>query len=211
MVEHWSSESLDTANENPAEPPISDAELTALALKDPPPDDFRESETNQENPLSERSGTPIVWLVAFLVIGLIGVRFLYAPKIQSYEIARQRSPDGIGDAILMEVPQDAAGSHSYRVCMQRPSGIKLAPINCREVAFLGGVSGDSGSQPVTLVWNTSSQLEIRYVNATSIHVYQPVFTWGSARSPARIARSRAILIRVVQAERKGGKLPAEPR
>jgi hypothetical protein len=211
MVEHWSSESLDAANGNPAEPTISDAELTALALKDPPPDDFRGSETNQENPLSERSGTGIVWLVAFLVVGLPGARFLYAPKIRSYEIARQRSPDGIGDAILREVPQDAAGSHSYRVCMQRPSGIKLASMNCREVAFLGGVSSDSGSRPVTLIWNTSSQLEIHYVTATSIHVYQPVFTWGSARSPARIARSRAILIQAVQTGRKDGELPAETR
>ena len=85
MVEHWSSESLDAANGSPAEPPISDAELTALALKDPPPDDFRGSGTKQESPLSERSGAPIFWLVALLVIGLLGALFLYIPKIQSHE------------------------------------------------------------------------------------------------------------------------------
>jgi hypothetical protein len=211
MVEHWSSESLDAAKEDPAEPPISEAELTALALKEPPPDDFRGSGTKQENPLSEPSGAPVFWLVVFIVLGLLGALFLYVPKIQSYEIARQPSPDGMGDAILMEVPRDAAGSHSYRVCMQRPGGIKLAPINCREVAFLGGVSGGNGSLPVRLIWNGSSLLEIRYVNATSVHVYQPVFTWGSARSPTRIASRRAILIQPVQIGRKDWQLPPEHR
>jgi hypothetical protein len=209
MVEQRTPESSDASNGRPAEPPISDEELAALALKDPPPDDFRGSEAMQVSPFSEPSGTRVVWLIAFLAIGLLGALFVYVPRIQSHEIARQRSPDGAGDAVLIEVPRDAAGFHSYRVCMRQVTGLSPALANCREVAYLGGVSGEGGSPPVTLIWTTSSQLEIRYVNATSIHVYQPVFTWGSARYPARMG-GPAILIKPVQIGRNDGKLPAEP-
>ena len=198
MVEHRSPEPLDVADANSPEPPLSEAELTALALRDPPPGELAGSEAKQESPLSERSGTGIFWLIGFLVIGVVGALFAYSPKTESHEVARQRSPDGVGDAVLMEFTHDAAGLHSYRVCMQRPSGGKVAPNNCREVAYLGGVSTDGRSQPVMLVWPTPSQLEIRYGNATSVHVYQPVFTWGSTRSANRAGSIRAILIKAVQ-------------
>ena len=112
-------ESLDMAKESSAETPISDADLTALALQDPPPEDFRGSEGKQESPLSEPSGVGIVWLVVLLAIGFLAVFLLYVPKSRSHEIARERSPDGTGDAVLLEVALDATGSHGYRVCMQR--------------------------------------------------------------------------------------------
>jgi hypothetical protein len=178
IVEHRSPKTFDATDRECAEPPISEAELTALAMKDPPPDDFRGSEAKQERPNPKRSEARIVWLVGFLIVALVGALFAKFPKVQSHEIARQRSPDGIGDAILMEFALGTTGLRRYKVRMQRPSGSRVAPSNCREVAYLGGVSANNAPQPVTLIWNTSSELEIRYVNARSVHVYQPVFTWG---------------------------------
>jgi hypothetical protein len=196
MVETENREALNPADESSGAPPVSEAELTALALKDPPPDDFDGSETKPESPFSAPSRTG--WLAA-LAAGLLAALFVYLPKTQSGEIARQRSPDGTGDAILMQFSAGAAADgRSYKVCMQRPSGIKFVPNNCREVAYLGGVSTESGSQPVTLIWTTSSQLEIRYVNASSVHVYQPVFTWGSMRYATRMGNIRPIVIKAVQ-------------
>jgi hypothetical protein len=46
-------ESADVAKRILAEPAVSEAELTALALKDPPPDDFETSETEQRRTFSE--------------------------------------------------------------------------------------------------------------------------------------------------------------
>lgn len=198
MTETRPAESAD-AKSDPAESGLSDAELTALALQDAPPDDFVGSETKPKDPIaSEPSRSPVLWLGACLMIGLIAALLVYVPRIQSHEVARQRSPDGATDAVLMDVPHDAAGAHSYRVCLQlRTSGLKPALLDCREVAYLSGVSGDRGSQPVMLVWPSSAQLEIRYANATSARVSQPVLTWGSPRSPTRIG-TRVILIRAVQ-------------
>lgn len=206
-------ESLGAPEANSAEPPISEAELTALALKDPPPDEFKGPEANQKNPIAAPSGTRVVWLIGALAAGLLGALFVYSSRTQSHEVARQRSPDGNGDAILMEFSGDAAETHSYKVCMQRPSGIKFVPNNCREVAYLGGVGAKGGIQPVTLIWATSSQLEIRYVNASAVHVYQPVFTWGSARARyvTRVANIRPITIKAVQTGYADESLPGQSR
>jgi hypothetical protein len=197
MVDPGSLKSSDTADAN--SPAVSEAELTALALQHPAPDDFRGPEASQTNPVSEASGARFFWLVTLLAIGVVGGLFVYFPKTQSHEIGRQRSPDGIGDAILMEFPADAAGSHGYKVCMQRPSGIKFVPNNCREVTYLGGVSTESRSQSVTLIWTTPTELEIRYVSATSVHIYQPIFTWGFSRYAPRVGSIRPIHVQAVQA------------
>ena len=111
----------------------------------------------------------------------------------------------------MEFSTGAAESHSYRVCMQRPSGIRFVPNNCREVAYVGGVPTESGSQPVTLFWTTSSQLEIRYLYASSVHVYQPVFSWGSARYATQAGNFRPILIKAVQVGYADENLLGQPR
>jgi len=182
-------ESLDTAKQLLAEPAVPEDELTALALKDPPPDDFeipksepRAPESHAPDPIVRTSGTSAGWLIALVAIGLLGALFLYVPRTQNHEIARQRSPDGAADAVLMEVQHDAAGARGYKVCIQRAAEPKArALLACTEVAYLGGLSADSGPQPVSLVWPSSSQLEIRYASAASVHVYQPVFTWASAR------------------------------
>jgi hypothetical protein len=175
-------ECVDTAKQVLGEPPISGEELTALALKDPPPDDFAGPEKKQEAPISGPSRVSIAWLIAVLVIGLLGVLFfLYVPGMKSSEVARQRSPDGTADAVLVEVSQGAAGARNYRVCMEAANGIRSIGNDCTEIAYLGGVSADAGSQPVTLIWATPSHLQILYVRATSIHIYKPFFTWGARR------------------------------
>jgi hypothetical protein len=195
-------ESADAENRIPADPPVSEAELTALALRDLPPDDL---EAPERNPISQPSGRRLVWLIALAAVALLGALFVNGRKIQSYEINRQRSPDGTADAVLMEVPHDAAGARSYRVCMQPPSATKLTVVNCREIAYLGGVSDDGVSKPVILVWTTSSQLEIRYLNANSVHIYQPVFAWGSGRGKYRAGVNPVIFIKAVQTESTGEK------
>jgi hypothetical protein len=210
MVEPRNLQSLHAADVNSAEPPVSEAELTALALRDPPPDDFQGSGTKRENPLSERSTARGVWLVGTLAVGLVGILSVYFPKTQTYEIARQRSPDGTGDAILMEFSADTAESRSYKVCLQRPSGIKFVPNNSREVAYLGGVSTGSATSPVRLIWTTSSQLQIRYVNALSVHIYQPVFSWGPTRYAALVRNIRPIRISAVQAGYADEKVLGQP-
>ena len=45
-------ESVEAAERVLAEPPLTDAELTALALEDPPPDDFDASATSPGDPAS---------------------------------------------------------------------------------------------------------------------------------------------------------------
>lgn len=198
-------DSVDAAKQILAEPPVSETELTALALKDPPPDDFEIPREKQANPFSEPPRPRTIWVVPLLITGLLGALLVYVPRIESHEITRQRSPDGRTDAVLMEVPRDAADAHSYRVCLQGAGGIQPTAATCREVAYLAGVSSDGGSQPIALVWKASSQLEIRYANASSVHIYKPVFMWGDRSLPD--TSRLPILVRAVQAGSPAGKPP----
>jgi hypothetical protein len=200
-------ESADAAKQILAAPAVPEEELTALALKDPPPDDFAIPESKQPTldsrwvgPITRSSGSPLGWLIALLLIDLLVALFAYIPRIRSYEVARQRSPDGGANAVLIEVPQDAGGAHSYKVCMQVGANSQTTAGYCsREVAYLAGVSTDGNSRPVTLVWTAPSQLEIRYTNATSVHIYQPVVVWGSRYTPSsRVGANAAIFVRAVQ-------------
>jgi len=211
MVEPKNPESSHAADEDSAGAPISEALLTALALKDPPPDDFKTSGTRPQEPLSAPSRPRIVWVVTAIAVGLLGAFFVLVPRTSSHEIARESSPDGLGDAILMEFAGGTAESQSYKVCMQLRGGIKFVANSCREVAFLGGVSTYSGIQPpVTLTWSTASQLEIRYVSASSIHIYQPVFLWYSSRYSTRVRNIRPVLIKAVQVGSEDGKPVEQP-
>lgn len=163
------------------QPAVSEDELTALALQDSPPDDF-ESGAGRATPLfAQVSGSHTPLLIVLAVVGLLGAFLLYARKPPSHEIDRQHSPNGRADAVLIDVPKDAAGGHSYEVCLQRAGHPQPAGPNCGEVAYLGGVGGDGVSQAVTLIWKSSSELEIRYASATSVHIYQSVVVWGSGR------------------------------
>jgi hypothetical protein len=100
-------------------------------------------------------------------------------RSRGHEVARERSPDGAFDAFLLEIDKDSEEGHSYRVCLRPPKNFaRVTLANCDEIAYVGGVSGIGGGPPVTLVWIAPSQLEIRYANATAIHIYKPVFVWG---------------------------------
>jgi hypothetical protein len=107
------------------------------------------------------------------------------------------------DAVLMEIPQDAAGAHSYKVCLQAWNTSHSQPGYCYkdEVAYLAGVRGGS-SRPVALVWTTPSDLEIRYTNAASVHLYRPIVATGS-----RYGARPVITVRLVQTEKPGGIAP----
>jgi hypothetical protein len=182
-------EFADTAKRILAEPAVSEAKLTALALEDSPRDDFETREPEGRPLFSDSPASNTLVVIAILVIGLLAALLLHAPEIASYEIARQRSPDGIADAVIIEIPRDAAGAHSYKVCLEGAGQVQVAA-RCREVAYLAGVHAEGVSYPVSLIWTASRQLEIRYANATSVHIYKPVVDWGSMRP--------AILIRAVR-------------
>ena len=198
-------ESVEAAKQILSQPAVPEEELTALAMKDPAPDDFvttnsetRAHATRVQNPIARPSAAPVGWLLALLLIGVVVVLVAYLPRKSSgFEVARQRSPDGWAQATLMEVPEDAADAHSYKVCVQLGTSPQTRPGYCyREVAYLAGVPNDGGSRPVALVWTTASQLEIRYTSARSVHIYQPVLVWGSRYAPS--ASKPAIIVRAVQ-------------
>lgn len=133
--------------------------------------------------MAKTSGFRAFWLFVVTVCGLVVCFLVYVPRITGYEVARTRSPDAWNYAVLMEIPRDAAGAHSYKVCMQRAS-TQVTLATCDEIAYLGGVTTINASHPVSLVWTTSSQLEIRYTNAAAVHIYKPVYVSGSRRRPA---------------------------
>jgi len=207
-------ESLQAAERILSEPALPEDELTALALQDPPPDDFITPEGRPPAPAS--NGTdPVVrsaavfprWLIAAALIGVVALLLAYLPRVSSHEVDRQSSPDGRAVALLLEVPRDAAGAHSYKVCLQWTTALPPQAGDCgREVAYLAGIPADGAARPVTLLWTTDSQLEIRYGEARTVDVYQPMVVWGSRY--ARFARKPAILVRAVQT---GPSAPASHR
>jgi len=194
-------ESLDLAKAILSQPAVSEEDLTALALKDPPPDDFATDESGSparargaHNPIARTSGSSIGWLIVVALFVLLLALFVYLPRPPaSREVAREHSPNGRMDAVLMEVSREAAGTRSYKVCLQAWNNRQSQQGYCaRELAYLGGVKVAT-SQPVSLVWTAPSDLEIRYTSAAHVHLYQPVIASGSRYS----ARS-AIVVRLVQ-------------
>jgi len=194
-------ESAETAKRILEQPAVPETDLTALALQDPPPDDFDTPETEQSRSFSEApAGSKLLWLIGLLVIGLVAAFFVYRPKIPSHEAVTQRSPDDSAEAVLIEVPRDALGARSYKVCLRRANRLPLALANCPEVAYLAGVSTNRVPQPVTLTWTSPSELEIRYLSATSIHIYKTAVVLGSKR----YATGSPIFIRLVHIEDQSG-------
>jgi hypothetical protein len=115
----------------------------------------------------------VPWLL-LSIAGLLVALISYVPKFSGHEVRRAPSPDGSVDAVLIEVPRDAAGAHSYKVCFYRPNDHTTTTASCNEIAYLAGVGA---TQPVELIWTAPRQLEIRYVNATSIQIYKAKFIW----------------------------------
>jgi hypothetical protein len=168
--------------------------------EDPPPDDAPEV---TQNPISEPRRSRVGWVIAFAVVGVAVGWYASSQRVTSFEVARQRSPDGMAVAVLMDV-RDGPSIRGYRVCMQRPSAIKITTANCREVAFLGGVTGVVDLHPsINLVWTSPSRLEIRYANASSVHIWRPVFAWGGARYSGNYRGSSSSPVIYVQAVQMG--------
>jgi hypothetical protein len=89
---------------------------------------------------SKLSTARIVWWsigtgVAIVVLGLLTSRV----TTQSAEIAAARSPDGAADAVLLDVPRDAHGAHSARVCLRRSATPAYGQSSCTGIAYLSGV------------------------------------------------------------------------
>ena len=138
------------------------------------------------------------WVISLAAVGVLVAFIAYVPKIPGHEVRRSPSPDGNTVAVLVEVGEKGLGAQNYKVCLQRP-GLPPALVGCREVAYLAGVGHNSRQPPIELTWTGPSQLEIRYPSATSIHVYKPVFVWGSRRFyPSRYGISLPIFIKAVQ-------------
>ena len=143
------------------------------------------------------------WLLALGTLGLLIAIVAYLPRARGHEVARKRSPDGAFDAFLLEIDKEAEEGHSYRVCMRPPNNYTPVTLaNCDEIAYLGGVSGIGSGPFVTLAWTSPSQLEIRYPNATAIHIYKPVYAWGSGRY-----RRLPVFTRAVQTQMRRSDVP----
>ena len=160
--------------------------------------------------MAKNSPPRALWLIALGVAGLLLAVGWYVPRNASHEVATVGSPDGTGEAVLLEVRGPPGATNGYKVCLRRPDGLPASGRNCTEVAYLAGVSGATG-QPVDLVWISPTQLEIRYVNATSVHIYKPAFVWSVCRlgpCPSRYGFDLPISIRAVQSSKRAGKVSA---
>jgi hypothetical protein len=112
------------------------------------------------------------------------------------EVARNHSPNGLWDAVLLEIPMDAAGRRGIRVCLESKRFATSAAYGCAEVAYLSGVGENSTS--VYTIWNTSTDLRIHYSRAVAVHLYRSVYSPGGYRGGQYAARDAPIVIRLVK-------------
>jgi hypothetical protein len=127
---------------------------------------------------SKLSTARIVWWmlctgVAIFVLGVLSSRL----TIQSSEISAARSPDGSTDAVLLDVPRDAHGAHSARVCLRRSATPTYGQRSCTGIAYLAGVPANDRELGIHLEWQSSTELEIRYREAMAAYLYYPTFIW----------------------------------
>ena len=141
----------------------------------------------------------VFWLTAVGVIGLIVALVTSTPRVLSREFSRSPSPDGRTDAVLVVVATESGEIRGYRVCMERHAQRLLRPAYCNEVAWLAGVSRYSPQAPIRLVWVRPFDLEIRYRSASAVHVYKPVFAFGTGR-PGVAGRNLPLLVTAVQTD-----------
>jgi hypothetical protein len=190
-------ERADEAKKILSQPPPSEDELTKEALAEPPPDDQPAGASVAATELPYQvlgrhptghgpwAGDRPAWLYAALIAAaaIVFIKWMLgAIAVPSNEIAASRAPDGQTDAVLLEIPRDAHGEHSLRVCL-RPHTMRPASATaCTDVAYLSGVPRTGGQQGVQFVWANSSELEIRYADAKAAFLYRSVFLWPSGRA-----------------------------
>ena len=119
-------------------------------------------------------------LGAAVVVGILGVRALiHSVTVQATEIATARSPDGATEAVLLDVPRDAHGAHSARVCLRHSSTLPVPQSLCAEIAYLSGVRAADSQLGIDLEWTGSADLEIRYRQAAAAYLYYSTYAWPS--------------------------------
>ena len=122
----------------------------------------------------------MVWWSIGTLAGIVLLAFLTSRlTIQSAEISAARSPDGASDAVLLDVPRDAHGAHSARVCLRRLSTSFYGKSGCTGIAYLSGVPATDRQLGIHLEWQSSTELEIQYRKATAVYLYYPTFFWPS--------------------------------
>jgi hypothetical protein len=115
---------------------------------------------------------------AAVVVGIVGLRLLIdRVTVQGKEISAIRSPDGSVYAVLLDVPQDAHGAHSARVCLRRSLSRPYAQSACTDIAYISGVPAGYNQLGLQLHWTSSTELEIAYRDATRAYLYRPTFVW----------------------------------
>lgn len=137
--------------------------------------------------------SPVRWSIgAALVLGIAGSRLLIdRVTVQSTEISSALSPDGVAYAVLLEIPRDAHGVHSAKVCL-RQSTRPYGQSTCTSIAYLSGVPASDRHLGIRLVWKSPTELEIRYREAAAVYLYYPIFAWpyiGRSRTSHRYLRS----------------------
>jgi hypothetical protein len=149
-------------------------------------------------------------LMLLIFIGVLIGLGLLKPKTSTRQVSDARSPDGTTVAVLWQISRLGADTRGYEVCLQRPAAPPTTAVACHEVAYLGGVSDLNSQDPVHLLWSSPRQLEIHFQNASSVHVYQPVFVWGHSRGSLQVGTSVPILVKAVRTDAQDRPLPADP-
>jgi hypothetical protein len=130
--------------------------------------------------------SPSGWSIGVVVvIAIVGLRMLInRVTVQSTEISAALSPDGAGYAVLLNVPQDAHGAHSARICLRlRYLPLRVNPQSaCTSIAYLSGVPAGDRLLGIQLQWDGPSELKIRYREAGAVYLYYPTYTWPGTRS-----------------------------
>lgn len=144
---------------------------------------------------------------AIVGLGLLANRV----TVQSAEIADARSPDGAVDAVLLDVPRDAHGAHSAKVCLRRSATPTNGQPSCNGIAYLSGVPASDRELGIGLEWRSSTELEIRYREATEVYLYHPTFVWPNVRTRSfRPAQSlMPIQVKLVRTNFAGDDVPAK--
>jgi hypothetical protein len=132
--------------------------------------------------------------------------------VQSVEISDVRSPDGAADAVLLDVPRDAHGAHSARVCLRRSATPAYGQSSCTGIAYLSGVPASDRELGIHLEWQGSTELEIQYREATAVYLYHSTFIWPNvgSRTFRHYAQSLTpIHARLVHTNFAGDEVPAK--
>jgi hypothetical protein len=113
---------------------------------------------------------------AFIAVALtalaIAIIVRLTSPIPSREVTSVRSPYLVEDAVVFDVPKDAHGSHSCSVCVCGIGHAANSTAGCRLIAYLSGVSACDASKNIRVAWLNRTQIEVRYVAATSVRVYK---------------------------------------